>query len=77
MAHIVRLVAPSYWASYMINADSSSLEPEDIDMIDHWLDVQKLGYPISCEDAGFQWHHDAYTLLSQGADCQEYLFRIE
>jgi hypothetical protein len=77
MAHIIRLTAPSHWAPYLINADASGLEPEDIDLIDHWIWTQTLGAPIDAEPIGYQWHHDAYNLLSQGAECSDFVFRID
>ena len=68
--------APSAWASYLINGDASSLDEQDIVDCDHWMALEKLGIPVSCEDAGFMKYHDAFHVIKVSADCQEYTFLI-
>lgn len=70
----VELTAPSAWASYLLNDDPSGLEDSDIAACDAWLEREGLGAPVSCEDAGFLWRHDARQECPLGADCQTYTF---
>ncbi len=69
--------APSHWAPYLINGDSSGMEQDDIRQADAF--VQWLGAtPVSCEDAGFLRRHDAYFVCGTlAADCQTYVALIE
>lgn len=73
----ITITAPSAWASYLINGDSSGLEDEDIKACDKWIEREGVGGPCSCEDAGFIKWHDAYNEMPLAADCQEYLFLYE
>lgn len=68
--------APSYWATYFINGDSSGMEDSEIaqaDQFAEWLG----GNIVSCEDAGFMMHHDASQFGVGGADCQTYSALVE
>lgn len=71
--------APSHWASYLINGDSSGLEPDEKAQADKF--AQWLGaLPCGCEDAGFMRTHDAMRACGTlAADCQTYtaLIRME
>lgn len=69
--------APSYWASYLINGDSSGMDDADVDQADAFLARVGLGAPVSCDDAGFLWYHDARQECPLGADCQTYTFLRE
>lgn len=74
---VLTATAPSHWASYLINGDDSGLEPEEKAAADAWIDRhQDWGMPVSCEDAGFMWRHDAYAECPLGADCQTYTFLV-
>lgn len=70
----IKITAPSAWASYLINGDASGIEAEDVAAADAWIERQGVGLPVSCEDAGFMWRHDASIEMPLGADCQEYVF---
>lgn len=74
---VVTYTAPSAWASYLINGDDSGISAEDKAAADAWVESVGLGLPVSCEDAGFKWRHDAYGFMPVGADCQEYAFYSE
>lgn len=63
--------APSYWASYFINGDSSGMEDDEIATADAFLAWVGLGAPVDCEDAGFCHSNDAGTLAG---DCMTYSF---
>ena len=74
--------APSVWASYLINGDSSGLEESDIreaDQFAKWLG----GYIVDCtsEDdenhPGFTRWHDAAQFGTLAADCAQYTALIE
>ena len=71
---IVRLTAPSAWASCLINGDASGLDTSESEAIEAWLIREGLDSPVDCEDAGFLWHHDAFKECPLGADCQTYTF---
>lgn len=71
---VFKLLAPSVWATYLINGDDSGIEPADKDAADAWIRREGLGTPTSCEDAGFGWTHDALIEQPLGADLQEYTF---
>ena len=78
------LTAPSHWASYLINGEQGDLHESELDRIISWLESQGMYdkrnqsgpiYPVSCEDAGFMWRHDAINFAS-ASDCQTYTFLI-
>lgn len=68
------LRAPSSWASYLINGDASGLEDGEQAQCDVWIASVGCGDPISCSDAGFCAHHDAWEHIPLAADCQTYIF---
>lgn len=74
--HLATATAPSHWASYLVNGDDSGLDPAEKAAADSWIAREGLGLPVSCEDAGFIWRHDAARECPLGADCQEYQFLI-
>lgn len=71
---IYKFTAPSAWASYLFNGDSSGLEDSDIRACDRWIDRLNLGDPVDCEEAGFLRYHDASYEMNLAADCQTYTF---
>ena len=72
--NVYKLTAPSAWASYLLNGDDSGIDPQEKAQANAWIEREGLGLPVSCEDAGFRWHHEAYNECPLGADCQEYVF---
>jgi hypothetical protein len=67
--------APSAWASYLMNGDSSGIDSDnELYAIDRWVLANGGRSPIACEDAGFIKHHDAFYFCPFGADCQRYKF---
>ena len=79
MIKTIVLTAPSHWASYLINADASGLEPDEIDACDRWLKAEFSRQAYSCVDAvdaGFMRWHDAGQHYTLAADCCEYTFII-
>jgi hypothetical protein len=71
----VEITAPSAWASYLINADPSGLEDEEIAECDAWIEAEGLGAPVNCEDAGFIHYHGARQ-FALPADCATYTFIV-
>lgn len=69
--------APSHWATYLVNGDSSGLEPAELEQANRfaeWLG----GSIVSCEDAGFMWTHDAMRVCGAlASDCQTFTALIE
>lgn len=68
-------IAPSQWASYLISGDESGT-PEEREACDRWIESEGMGAPVSCEDYGFMWKHDACE-FALAADCQTYTFLVE
>jgi hypothetical protein len=70
------LTAPSYWASYLINGDSSGLNAVEKLACDDWLKANRIFDVLDCVDAGFRWRHDADEFALAG-DCQTYTCTIK
>lgn len=69
-------VAPSQWASYLINGDDSGMESDDMERCTAWLKRLGHGMPVTCEDEGFCRNHDAWPESPYASDCQNYTFLI-
>lgn len=65
----MKIVLPSYWASYIINGDVSGLEPGEKEIADRAI-ARECGDKwsiVSCGDeAWFTW---SYRLYNPKADC--------
>jgi len=75
----VVLSAPIYWASYLINADASGLDDNEIEACDAWLKAEFSRQSYSCVDVldvGFMRYHDASFFYPLGSDCAEYTFIV-
>lgn len=73
---LFRLTAPSAWASYLIDGDTSGLDAGEQAVIDDWMKAEGVpGIPVTCEDAGFCWRHDA-SRVSLAGDCQTYVWLV-
>lgn len=73
---IEKRIAPSAWAGYLINGTVDGMSFDDLVACDAWLESMGFGFPVSCEDSGFHWKHDATRFMPyhSAADCQEYAF---
>lgn len=72
----LKLTAPSYWASYLINGDASGLRDGEERDIDSWLAemAPDWGSPVGVsEDSEFLWYHSACMWVG-GSDCLTYIF---
>ena len=75
----VILTAPIYWASYLIYADASGLDDDEIEACNRWLKAEFSRQSYSCVDyieTGFMRYHDAASFYPLAADCAEYFFII-
>ena len=75
--HTFELTAPSHWASYLINFDTS-MEQYEIATCNEWLRTMGVinADCLDCQDAGFLWNHDA-SKYTPAADCQFYTFQVK
>ena len=58
------ITGAAYWASYIINGDSSGLEPEEIALCDKWQEreLEPGESIVSCDDESrFSWHYGLLT----------------
>lgn len=51
--------APTHWASYLVNGDSSGMDDVDIAACDEWLEHVGMGAPVDVEEIGFMKYCDA------------------
>lgn len=58
---------PMYWASYLINGDSSGLLENELEEIQRFINGKGLGACLDCSD-------EPEFLWSMGADCLTYTF---
>jgi hypothetical protein len=72
----ITATAPSYWAPYFINGDSSGMEDNEIAQADAFADWLG-GSIVACEDAGFMHWHDARQFGVLASDCQTYTALIQ
>lgn len=63
---------PAYWASYLVNGDTSSLRGGEYDQINYFLSCRNLGSPCWVSDSYFSHSNDAHTGLS--GDVCDYKF---
>jgi hypothetical protein len=64
---------PAYWASALINNDSSGLSNSEFQLLDRWLTRNpEYGTCLSCSDDSFIHRYDGRL-----ADCLEYVFPLK
>lgn len=67
---------PAHWASALINADTTGLEGEEEEELNHWLTTTAPGCCIGCTDSpSFTTWHDARPHVL-ACDCLEYTFQV-
>lgn len=81
MIEVIEKIGSAYWASYLINGDSSGLEERDIELADKWQAEAEPGYVVSVvdEEAWFSWSYGLYTGDSEcaGGDCIGYILHVQ
>jgi len=60
---------PAYWASYLINGDSSGLEESELQTVDSFLQANKDPHFVDCGEQYFAWYNDASTIQKPGDVC--------
>ena len=59
MRSTVEMTLPSYWASYLINADSSALSENEVIVIETFRADQELGWCVGVsDDSWFSFGND-------------------
>ena len=70
-------VLPSYYASYLINGDASSLNDEELEIIREFLLNNNLGSCLDCsEDEWFQWYNDLFPNRKLGCSVMKFSFFV-
>lgn len=73
----VEYTAPAHWAPYLINDDSSGMDPEDVAACGAWLKRIGLGSPVDVkDDTEFCTWHSARVESPLAADCCTYVFLV-
>lgn len=69
---------PAFWASALVNGDTSGLTDEDETAMNTWLEAEpQLANCLGCSDeAQFTKVHDAYGLVL-ACDCLEFTFALK
>lgn len=66
---------PAYWASYLVNADSSGMEDEEIKEVDRFIERNGLGLCVGIgNDKTFSWYNDANSL---GGAVSDFTFEVK
>ena len=65
MLYVVEIEGPDAWASFLINGDDSGLDAAEKAEALAWVKAQGIGFPVSCEDAGYA--SQSYTFLVERA----------
>jgi hypothetical protein len=70
----IQLDLPSFFASYLINGDSSGLNDQEIQEIDSFLEKKGVGHCMSMSDeTWFSWRNDMNTV---GNDVATFTFAV-
>ena len=75
MPNVERICGAARWASYLINGDSSGLEPEEIEACDNWAarELSDDGSCVDCDEPFFSWSYGLHCHVDPiGGDLVEY-----
>jgi len=71
--NVVSIIAPAYWATYLMNGDASGIGDEEAARIDRFMAKH---YPhvdvVDCGEPYFSWSFDMYGGDAEGGDLCEY-----
>lgn len=72
---VTTITGPAYWASYLINGDSSGMEDSEIAACDAWVEAQAPWYIVSTteEEPRFTWSYDLHGGTARGGDVLDYI----
>lgn len=71
--------APEFWASYLLNGDSSGLSDTDLKQVESYLEAElpEGASIVSCADEGrFTWSYRLYGGDANGGSVLEYTYLI-
>jgi hypothetical protein len=75
----VDLTLPEAWSSFLFYGDTSNLSSWELDII--YLTLKHFGVnyqiPLTSEEVGFRWTHDATAWGIGGSECQSFRFPID
>lgn len=82
----IETVGAASWASYLINGDSSGLEPREVELADKWQERLAPAYVVSVlsdddgesESPWFSWSYGIHTGDDSctGGDCLTYIAHV-
>jgi len=64
---IIQTAAPAYWASYLVNGDSSGLDAREIDLADKWQARVSPAFVVAVATDKHGLHESPYFSWSYGA----------
>lgn len=68
----IDFILPAYLAGYLINGDIDNLSENELDEVDHFLNINKLESCVNVSsEPFFKWSNDFNNL---GGDCLTYDF---
>jgi len=72
---VTKEIAPSVWASYLINGDASGLDDDDIAACYAWCEAMEPAYVVSTvdEDPWFTWSYALYGGTASGGNVFTYV----
>lgn len=65
-------VLPAFWASALINADTSGMNDDDEIKMNNWLDSVKPGYCVGCDIENTWFEHN--IVINLGCDVTNFHF---
>ena len=73
---VMEEIAPSYWASYLINGDDSDLSEAEKDVCDAWCKGLEPAYVVDTKEGehpSFSWNYRLYGGDAQGGEVCTYI----
>lgn len=66
---------PAYWASYLIDGDSSGMSREDLIACNDWLNARNLVRDYFCDVSDQAWFARANDATELGGDVAEFSYQ--
>lgn len=85
MIEVQHFTAPAYWASFLVNGDSTGFDfsvngegDEELAQVNAWLDSIKPAYIVNADRESFFAHgHDAWAFWPYGGDMLAYVAHVQ
>lgn len=85
MIEVTEVTAPAYWASYLVNGDSSGIDENEKALCDAWKAQQKPWYVVDiardedgeAQESRFTWSYALYGGDCSGGDVVDYVLHKE